>query len=222
MTAAPPTTALVVGTLFLGLIASFFWPLTQHLITIAHEGSHAMVGSVTGGKVGSMKLNRDGTAETNLAGANGFLAALAGYAGPSFFGVVAATMLAHRVSPDVVLWGSLVLLVVIFLQVRNVFGWFAVIVAGLVFFMVGHYGTATGRTVFVYTWVWFLLLGGFVHTVRYNISSTGWSADAGILRDLTKLPRGLWGLVWWLATLAALGYGGGLLLGLVDPVLTKM
>ena len=218
MTAAPPT-ALVVGTLFLGLIASLFWPLTQHLITMAHEGSHAMIGSATGGKVTSMTLNRDGTAVTNLAGANLFLSALAGYVGPSLFGILAATMLGHGVSPDVVLWASLVLLVVIFLQVRNVFGWLAVVVAGFLFFMVGHYGTPTGRTVFVYTWVWFLLLGGFVHTVQYNVRSLGWSADAGILRDLTKLPRGLWGLLWWLATLVALAYGGGLLLGVIDPVL---
>jgi hypothetical protein len=219
MTGAEPTTGLVIGTLFLALVASVFWPLTQHLITMTHEGSHAIVGSMTGGKIASMKMNMDGTGATNVRGSNVFLFALVGYAGPSLFGLLGATLLANSVDPDVILWVSLALLAVIFLQIRNVFGWVAVLVVGVFFFMVVHYGTQTGRMVFVYTVTWFLLLGGFMHTVQYNMKNLGWSADAGILRDATRLPRGLWGLLWWLATLAALIYGGGLLLGAIDPLL---
>ena len=37
---------------------------------------------------------------------------------------------------------------------------------------------STGRTVFVYTWVWFLLLGGFIQAVQMNLKSSGWSTDA--------------------------------------------
>jgi len=220
MNPAPPATVLIVGTFFLGLLASLCWPLTQHLITMTHEGSHAMAASWTGGKVVSVKMNRDGTGKTDWLGANSFLAVLAGYVGPSLFGILGATMLAHGVKPDVVLWVSLGLMVVVFLQIRNVFGSLAVIAAGYLFYVVAHYGTVTGRTVFAYSWVWFLLLGGFVHTVQYNVKRQGWSGDAGILRDMTKLPRGFWGMLWWLATLAALIYGGGVLLGVVDPLLT--
>ena len=220
MSPAAPATALVVGTFFLGLIASVLWPLTQHLITIAHEGSHAMMGSWTGGKVQSVKLNRDGTAVTTVPGANTFFTALVGYAGPSLFGILGVTMLAHGVRPDVVLWLSLSLLVLLFLRIRNVFGSLATIVAGSLFFLVGHYATVTGRTVFVYTWVWFLLLGGFIQAVQLNLKQHGWSSDAGILRDATKLPRGFWGLLWWFTTLAALVYGAGVLLGIIDPLLS--
>jgi hypothetical protein len=221
MNSAAPATALVVGTFFLGLIASLCWPLTQHLITMTHEGSHAMVGSFTGGTVKSVKLNPDGTAVTHVPGANTFVTALAGYTGPSLFGILGVTMLAHGVNPDVVLWVSLAMMVLIFLRIRTVFGSLATIAAGSLFFMVGHYGTITGRTVFVYTWVWFLLLGGFIQAVQTNLKSAGWSGDAGILRELTKLPRGLWGLLWWFATLAALVYGGGVLIGAIDPLLTR-
>jgi hypothetical protein len=218
MTGAEPTTTLVVGTLLLGLLASLFWPVTQHLITMTHEGSHAMIGSITGGKVLAVRTHHDGTGVTEVPGANVFLTGLLGYAGPSLFGLLGATMLANRVRPDVIIWTSVVLMALIFLQIRNVFGWLAVLVAGFCFVLVVRYGTPTGRLVFVYTWVWFLLLGGFVQTVQYNISRHGWSADAGILRDLTKLPRGFWGMLWWLSTLAALVYGGGVLLGAIDPL----
>jgi hypothetical protein len=219
MSGSAPTTTLVLGTLLLGLLASLFWPLTQHLITMTHEGSHAMIGSITGGTVRSVRTNFDGTGVTNVPGANIFLTGLMGYAGPSLFGLLGATMLANRVHPNVIIWTSLVLMALILLQIRNVFGWIAVLVTGFVFWMVVHYGTPTGRQVFVYTWVWFLLLGGFVQNVQYNISRHGWSADAGILRDLTRLPRGFWGALWWLTTLAALIYGGGVLFGAVDPLI---
>jgi peptidase M50B-like protein len=220
MNPAPPATLLIVGTFFLGLIASLLWPLTKHLITMTHEGAHAMMGSLTGGQVVSVKMNRDGTGETVWQGTNGFLATLAGYAGPSVFGLAGATMLAHGVQPDLVLWVSFILIAIVFLQMRNVFGFLAVFAAGFLFYLVVRYGTVGGRTVFAYAWVWFLLLGGFIHTVQYNLRRNGWSADAVSLRDMTNLPRGFWGMLWWLVTLAALVYGGGVLLGLIDPLLS--
>lgn len=219
MTGAQPTTGLVIGTFFLALVASVLWPLTQHLITITHEGSHAFMGSMTGGKVTSVTMNTDGTALTKVDGSNGLLFFVAGYVGPSVFGLLGATLLANRIRPEVILWVSLGLLVLILLQTRNFFGWISVIVTGGLFFMVVHYGTPTGRMVFVYTLTWFLLLGGFIHTVQYNLKYAGWSADAGSLRDMTKIPRGFWGLLWWLATLAALVYGGGVMVGAIEPVL---
>jgi hypothetical protein len=108
---------------------------------------------------------------------------------------------------------------VIFLRVRNFFGWLFILGAGAVFVMVAINGSPTARQVFVYTWTWFLLLGGLVHTVETNLKSVGWSGDANTLRQLTKVPRGIWGGLWWLATIAALVYGGGVLAGVVDPLI---
>jgi hypothetical protein len=220
MSPAHPATLLIVGTFFLGLLASLLWPVSQHLITMAHEGSHATVGSLSGGEIVSVRMNRNGTGDTVLRGANRFFSAFAGYAGPSLFGLLGVTMLAHGVEPGVVIWVSLVLIALIFLQIRNPFGALAVIAAGFLFYLVVRYGTVSGQTVFAYTWVWFLLLGGFIHTVVDNRSG-GWSGDANFLRDLTHLPRGFWGMLWWLVTLAALVYGGGVLLGLIDPLLSN-
>jgi hypothetical protein len=212
---AEQSTGLVVGTLFLGLGASVFWPLTQHLITMAHEGTHAMFGSLTGGRVKEVTMSPDGSGRTLVAGGSVFLWRLVGYVGPSLFGLVAATMLVHRAAPELVLWSSIALMVVIALQIRNLFGWVAVTVAGLLFYLVIHYGSATGRLVFAYTWTWFLLLGGFLHTAQTNMKYTGWSGDGALLRGMTGLPKGFWGLLWWLATLAALVYGGAVLFGAI-------
>ncbi|MEV4617228.1 M50 family metallopeptidase [Asanoa sp. NPDC049573] len=212
-----PSTTFVVLTFFLGLLCSVFWPATKHLITMAHEGSHAIAGSVTGGKVVSVAMRPDGSGVTTTTGEGPFLTALSGYVGPSVFGIVSATALANGMDPNVVIWVTVVLMAVIFLRVRNLFGWLFILAAGTLFVMVAVNGSPTARQVFVYTWTWFLLLGGFVHTVETNLKSVGWSGDASALRKLTKLPRGFWGGLWWLATIAALLYGGGLLIGVIDP-----
>jgi Peptidase M50B-like len=219
MTAEAPSTALVVATLFLGLLAALFWPLTRYVITVAHEGSHAIFGSATGGKVSAIKLHPSGDGETSVGG-NDVFTGLMGYVGPPLFGILGATMLANGVSPDVVLWVSFALVVLILFQIRNMFGWFAVVVLGCVLFLVGRYGTATGRAVFAYTWVWFLLLGGFVQNALHNVGPN-WSGDANNLRKWAKLPRGFWGLLFWLVTLAGMIYGGGILLGAIDPLLSR-
>jgi hypothetical protein len=218
MTGSAPST-LILGTLLLGLLASLFWPLTRHLITMAHEGSHAFFGSLSGGSVNGVRLNPDGSGFTTVAGGWALLIGLSGYLGPPLLGIIGATMLANGVHPNVVLWVSLGLMAVVLLQMRSVFGWLAVLGTGVLFWMVVHYGNPTGRVVFVYTWVWFLLLGGFISTVETNLSRDGWSVDAGILRKITRIPRGIWGGLWWLATLAALIYGGGVLFGAIDPLI---
>jgi hypothetical protein len=225
MTAGDPSLGLVIGTFFLGLLASFFWPVTRHAITVAHEGTHAMFASLTGGSVSSIKVHTNGEGETLRAGGSNLIIGVVGYAGPPMFGILGATMLANRVSPDVVLWVSFALLVVVFFQIRNMFGWVAVLIGGLLVFMIGRYGTPGGRTVFVYAWVWFLLLGGVVSNVLTNITP-GWSGDASNLRErmsfrvgpwrMHLFPAGLWGLLFWLGTLTGFLCGAGILLELVD------
>jgi hypothetical protein len=229
MTAGDPSLGLVIGTLFLGLLASVFWPVTRHAITIAHEGGHAMFSSLTGGTITAVTLRTTGAGLTNFTYDHRMtfiVAALFGYIGPSVFGILGAVMLANRLQPHVVLWVSFGLLVAILLQIRNFFGAVSVIIAGFLFFMVARYGTTTGRTVFAYTWVWFLLMGGFWHVlefigIRQAIRSRGrkdTESDAFGLREKTHIPATLWVGFWWLASLVALVCGAGILLELVDVV----
>jgi hypothetical protein len=74
------------------------WRFTTHAITIAHEGGHAMVGSLFGLVVQRIRVNTGGNGGTSFRPGNDdwlawVMAALAGYLGPSLFGLAGAWML---------------------------------------------------------------------------------------------------------------------------------
>jgi len=75
------------------------------------------------------------------------------------------------------------------------------------------------QTLFAYTWTWFLLVGGFRHVLEFRrIRPRGGKdsdSDAAVLRKMTFLPAPLWVGFFWIATFAALLYGGGILLGML-------
>ncbi|MDR7278003.1 M50 family metallopeptidase [Catenuloplanes atrovinosus] len=217
MTSAEPSLLLAVGSLILGLAASVCWTLTRYLITAAHEGSHALFNSATGGRIVDLRLHRQGGGHVDTLAGSLFLTAVSGYLGPSLFGLVGATMLAHGITPDAVLWTCLVLLIIILVQVKNPFGFFIVGLYGTLFFLLARYGSPGVRALGAYTLIWFLLLGGVIHTALGNLRA----GDSVNLRKATYIPVGFWGAFWWLATLAALIYGGGVLFGIIDPVFRR-
>lgn len=213
MTATEPSAALVVGSLFLSLLAAWLWPITRYVITIAHEGAHALTGSATGGRIDYIRVKTNGDGDTQVLDDHSkLLTGLAGYAGPSMFGVLGAILLAHGVRPDAVLWTTVVLIGAVFIQAKNFFGVLVTVATGLVFFLIARNASAQVREWCVYTLVWFLLVGGVK-----GIADHGRGAgDAAKLREWFKLPRGFWAGIWWLATLAGLVYGGGILFGVID------
>lgn len=222
MTSTEPSLLLAVGSLILGLAASLIYAITGHLITLTHEGSHALFGSATGWTVSHVMVNARQEGATQFTTDTGFLPTLFGYAGPSIFGIAGATLLVNGVSPEAVLWISVVCLVLLFIQMRtsNIFGLFIAAFWATIFFVIVREGSPGIRALAAYTWIWFLLLGGVVHTFRRNAGGRR-SLDSDILRDLTMVPSGFWCSLWCLVTLAALVYGGGILFGLIDPVLQR-
>jgi len=199
------------------ILSLIVWPILGFAVVIAHEGGHAVTASMMGGTVKSIHLYRTndprGRGLTRAAGVGpvgGFLMLLGGSLGPSVFGLGGAALLAGGHS-DAVLWISLAFLLLALLQMKNVVGGVAAVATGAVIFLVLRYGSPDGRTFFAYTWVWFLLFGGFGHVVM-----SGWHrGDAGILRKKTWVPVMLWSAFFGTATLAGLVYGAGILLGLV-------
>jgi peptidase M50B-like protein len=193
------------------------WRFTKHTITVAHEGGHAMFGVLLGQKVQGVRLTADGGGVTRLPSKMPWLAdliiTLAGYLGPSALGL-GGVFLLLRGQPDVVLWGGIVLLALILVKLRNPLGFVAVIGTGVVLYWVARHWTDPAQLAFGYFWVWFLLIGG----VR-TITSLFWatyaqdgSSDAAVLERLTLLPDVLWLAVFWFGTMAALVYGGAILL----------
>jgi len=214
--------SLIIGSGLLALALSVVvWPIVGLAVTVAHEGAHAIAGSVMGGKIKSITLSRDGGGATKITGLGPlgtFFTALAGYLGPSVFGLAGA-MLLVRDRVEAVLWVSLVLLVLALLQTGNWVARVAVVLVGGLIVVVLRYASAGQLVFFAYTWIWFLLIGGFGQVlVLQNLRRKGpdSGSDAFQLRKLSFLPASLWSGFFWLTTVSALLYGATILLGLVE------
>jgi hypothetical protein len=197
------------------------WRLTGKVITIAHEGGHALVSVLSGRRLDGIRLHSDNSGVTYSRGRRHgpglVLTAAAGYVMPSLLGAGAAWLLAAR-HLTAMLWLALVLLAATFLAVRNLFGAVAVLVTAGAVFAVSYYATAVVQGGFAYLAAWFLLFGGVRPVVELARGTLGrrqrWTrgSDADQLARLTGAPAGLWVTLFVLVSLAALVIGAVLLL----------
>jgi hypothetical protein len=201
-----------------GFVAAVpLWRWSTHVITIAHESGHALFGWLFGSTIKWIKVTSDGGGGTLPGDQNAvsrFVSLLAGYLGPSIFGFGGAWLLVHDVDPRSVLLISLVFLFGVLVMVRNVFGVFAVLVTGALLWVVAMRAEPTVQLVFAYVWVWFLLMGGTrqIPELFLGVSGNDSSTDAAKLQQHTYIGDVVWLLVFWLLSLAALVYGGALML----------
>jgi len=205
------------------------WRVTGKVITIAHEGGHALVSVLSGRRLDGIRLHSDSSGVTysrgRRTGPGLVLTAAAGYVMPSVLGAGAALLLAER-HLTAMLWLALVLLAATFLAIRNVFGALAVLVTAGGVFAVSYYAPAAVQAGFAYLAAWFLLFGGLrpvVELARGSWGSAGasgssrrrlrWTrgSDAEQLARLTGAPAGLWITLFMLVALAALIAGAALL-----------
>lgn len=109
------------------------WLVLQHVDTMAHEGTHALVGSAMGGRVSYVRVKLDGNGATGVstAGLGGVFTGAGGYLGSSAFGLAAAKLISigHIVA---VLWLTLFLLALLLLMIRNPFGVLVIAAMGIV------------------------------------------------------------------------------------------
>jgi hypothetical protein len=204
--------AAAIGLLALALVAiPFLLPVVGHFDTMAHEGLHALVAAVLGFELVEVVLDRKANGQTKIS-AGGFglrllLFFLVGYLGPSAFGLGAAWLIASgRVLA--VLWVAIVLLVLLFLLVSRSFGLFTVPVAVILLVLLVRWGHQDIEEFIAYLLTWFLLLSGVGTSLRHGAGAD----DAKELRKRTYLPRHLWALIWIAGSLAALFFGGKLLI----------
>ena len=198
------------------------WRLTGKVITIAHEGGHALVSVLSGRRLDGIRLHSDSSGVTfsrgKRTGPGLVLTAAAGYVMPSLLGAGAAWLLAER-HLTAMLWLALVLLAATFLAIRNLFGGLAVLVTAGGVFAVSYYAPPAVQAGFGYLAAWFLLFGGLrpvVELARGSMGSPGssgrrqrWTrgSDADQLARLTGAPAGLWITLFMLVALAALAVG---------------
>jgi hypothetical protein len=221
-TQPPPPWWLVLGTglIALGVVAQGrAWRISRNVVTIAHEGGHALAALLTGRRLMGIQLHSDTSGVTVSAGKqSGFgmiVTTAAGYIAPPLLGLgAAATLAAAHVTA--LLWGGLLLLVLMMAMIRNVYGFVSIVVTGAVIFGVSWFASPAVQAALAYLLTWFLLLAGARPVLelqqRRRQGETDFS-DADQLARLTGVPGLFWVIVFMVVALAALVMGAGWLMG---------
>ena len=207
---APPSLLVAVTAVAaLVLVATYrTWKVGRHVVTIAHEGGHAIAALLTGRRLAGIRLHSDTSGLTVSRGrprGPGMIATmLAGYLTPSLIGLVGAVLLTTR-HITLMLWIALVLLPMMLVMIRNSFGVVSVVVTGAVVFVVSWYASPAVQAAFAYLSVWFLLAGGvrpIAELQRMRRRRQLPDSDADQLARLTPVPANV-----WVAAFALVGVG---------------
>jgi len=193
------------------VVPEILWPLAEHLNVMAHEGTHAITGSILGFGIKGVEINPIAEGGTDYRrptlGPRRVVTAFVGYLGPSAFGLAAAKLitLGHIIA---VLWLAVIFLVLLLLHLAPPsFGFVSVPVAIALLYVLTRYASAGLQVVMAYAMTWVLLLSG----VRVALQDGANAGDADTLTGITRLPRQLWALLWLAGTLGALYLGVRLL-----------
>jgi len=205
----PGSEAALTGLAALGVMTlPFAWPLVDQFNAMAHEGAHAVVGSIMGFGIQGVTVDGDSNGETAYVhapdtGLRRTLTRFAGYLGPSGFGLCAAKLIetGHVVA---VLWTAILLLVLLLLMIRKSFAIISVPAAIALLAVVIRHTHDGLEEVIVYGMTWLLLLSG----VRVAVAHGAGAGDAGNLSRTTHIPRQIWALLWLAGTLLAVVIGG--------------
>jgi hypothetical protein len=216
----PGLLVLVTAVIALAVVAFRpLWRVARNAVTIAHEGGHALVALLTGRKLRGIRLEFDTSGLTLSAGRptgpGMMFTLLAGYIAPSLVGLGGAWLLGgNRIT--LLLWLAVLLLLLMLINIRNVFGAVSVLVTGAIVFGVSWYATPQVQAAFAYVGVWFLLIGGVRPVFELQkLRSRGRmpESDADQLAGVTHVPALFWVGVFLAVAVAALVIGGFMLAG---------
>lgn len=207
------------GVALLCLAVPTLWHLSRHLLTIVHEAAHALVAVLSGRRLSGMRVHSDTSGLTVSVGrprGPGMVAtAFAGYVGPAVLGLAASWVLGRGYAVGL-LWGLVVALALVLVQIRNWYGLWAVLVTGVALVGVTWWGTPAVQVAVAYAVTWFLLLGApravlEMQAQRRRGRGRG-TSDADALARLTPLPGGFWVGAFLVVCVGALVLGGSWIL----------
>jgi hypothetical protein len=189
------------------------WRTSRHVVTIAHEGAHGVAALLSGRRLSGIRLHSDTSGLTvsrgRSTGPGMAVTAFAGYVGPALLGLGAAYLLRER-HALAVLWLAVLLLALLLLQIRNFYGLYAVLLAGLGVFVVSWWGSGAVQSLAAYTGTWYLLLAAprpVFELQRARRRGRARGSDADVLARLTRVPGVVWVVVFLAVTLACLVVG---------------
>ncbi|NBE99161.1 M50 family metallopeptidase [Nonomuraea sp. KC401] len=216
---APDPWVVAVSALAAFVIVSFRlpWQLSRGLITIAHEGGHALMALFTRRKLEGIRLHSDTSGVTltrgKPTGPGMVLTALAGYLAPSLLGLAAA-WLTEQGRITLLIWVVLLFLVCMLLLIRNLYGALILLATGGAVFALIMYAPAEAQQVVALVAVWFLLFGGIrpiIELQRKRHRRQARDSDADQLARLTILPGGFYVFFFLLVSLASVAFGAYLM-----------
>lgn len=217
---ASATTALIsLGVILVCLLVPALWHLVRHAVTIVHEAGHASVATLLGRSVRGIRLHADTSGLTTHSGSTRrmplALTALAGYPAPAVLGVGAAALL-HTGYAFALLWIAVVLLTLVLVQIRNLYGFVVMVLAIGGMGWLAWSAPDAWRVGVAYGVTWLLLLGAVRAVVELHGSrrtSAGRTSDADALARSTRVPGLVWVGVFWLVTVACAVGGAWLMVG---------
>jgi hypothetical protein len=194
------------------------WVVARNVVTIAHEGGHALVALMVGRRLTGIQLHSDTSGVTLSRGrprGPGMVAtALAGYIAPSLLGLGCAALLASG-HITALLWLSVAVLVAMLVMVRNAYGIVAVLVTAAGIFLISWFTSPQIQAAFAYTFTWFLVLAGIrpvLELQRSRARGRAPDSDADQLARLTRVPGLLWVLLFGAVGVAVLLLAGSWLI----------
>ncbi|KUP96344.1 M50 family metallopeptidase [Thermobifida cellulosilytica] len=194
------------------------WRIARNVVTIAHEGGHALAALLSGRQLAGVRLHSDTSGVTvsrgRPDGIGMIVTILAGYTAPAVVGLVGIVLLtAGRITG--LLWISILLLAMMLLLIRNVYGVVSVVGTGAVVFLVSWFTPAQVQSFFAYLFTWFMLFASVrpvfeLQSQRRRQPSP--HSDADQLDRLTGVPGTVWVMFFGLFNIAVVVLGVWLLL----------
>ncbi|WP_306370644.1 M50 family metallopeptidase [Nocardiopsis sp. CC223A] len=220
-TQSEPEQWIIIGAAVLALAAVLFnpvWRVARNVVTIAHEGGHALVALLSGRQLTAIRLHSDTSGVTvsrgKPTGIGMILTVFAGYVSSSVIGLLGIVVLMTD-HITALLWLSLVVLAAMLLMIRNLYGVLSVVGTGAVVFGISWFTPSEVQAAFAYLFIWFLLFAGVRPVFELQgqrIRQPSPHSDADQLARLTGLPGTLWVVVFGLVNLAVTGLGVWMLL----------
>ncbi len=199
-----PSALLAAVLALLAVLWSVSWRWTRTVVTIAHEGGHALAAMVAGRGLTGIRLHPDTSGVTVSTGARRgpglVFTFLGGYPAPSLLGLGGAALVAAG-RAELMLWIALALLVAALTQIRNLFGALAVVATGALVAAAAGWATPRVQDGFAAALCWFLVFGGLRavrELQRGRRRSRHGDSDADMLAGLTHVAGGIWAALFWL------------------------
>lgn len=196
-----PDQAILLATAAISLLLvgwSTLWPLTRHLVTVAHESGHALLAVLTGRRLLGVRVHADTSGVTlskgRPTGPGMVLMLAAGYLAPGLAGLGAALLLAAG-RGITLLWLIVGWLALLLIQIRNAYGLLVLLLAGGAAALASWYLPAAWLALLACLLTWILLLGGVKavwELIRQRARTATPGSDVDQLHRLTRLPGSVW------------------------------